>query len=156
MIEIRITGYTLQECLDQINGISVKPTEEVKPVVETPVEKTEPKQEGPSPKEVALNAQKITQKTEKALQEKKEEEIPTVKEEKKEEKKEEIPAVEEPKEINRDMAWDVANRVKNEVSLGALRLILSEFKAQKFAQLNPLDYELFYKACLARIAEEGK
>ena len=54
-------------------------------------------------------------------------------------------------EISRDEAWEIANRVKNEVSLGALRIILGEFKVQKFAQLPAEDYPNFYFRCKARI-----
>ena len=164
MIEIRITGYTLQECIDQITGKVNIPTttetpeikaettapvkEEVKeeapapaPVKEeAPAKKAEAKENipavkssTPSPEEVAEEAKAKTEKVKEAVEKAKEEVKET--------------AI----EISRDEAWEIANRVKNEVSLGALRIILGEFKVQKFAQLPAEDYPNFYFRCKARI-----
>ena len=46
-----------------------------------------------------------------------------------------------------------ALKVKENVSVGALRMILSRFNAQKFGELQDADYKPFYDACMARIAE---
>lgn len=150
MIEIKITGYSLQECLDQIKGVSFTAEVKAEEATTKPAEMPTEAPVEPMAKEVPATEQKPAEPAKKAT---KKAEEPAKKEEPEEPVKAEEPV--KPVEITRDMAWEIATRVKNEVSLGALRLILSEFNAQKFAQLNPRDYEMFFLACKARI-EEGK
>ena len=147
MIEIKVTGYTLKECLEQIlDNVPHKMTADVEnkpvePVAEPDMSKALTNQ----PKPVETPKKPVQKKAE----EKKEEPAPApapVAE------PAPAPATDTPVEITRDMAWEIATRVKNEVSLGALKLILGEFKAQKFAMLNPIDYAAFYHACEKRIA----
>ena len=148
MIEIKITGYTLQECIDQINGkivapvsaplVSEEPTpkQEEKPVkaaepvkAEEPVKVAEPvKEEKPAP--VAKAEEPV--KTEKPAETKSE-------------------GVKGP---TRDDCFNIATKVKNEKKIGALRLILAEFGANKFSEVKESDYPALYEACEKRLAQE--
>lgn len=154
MIEIKITGYTLQECIDQINGKivapvstpvvseeSVKAAEPVKvaePVkAEEPVKAAEPvKEEKPAPVAKAEEPVKATE---------------PVKEEKPAETKSEDVKVPTP---TRDDCFVICTEVKNKKKIGALRLILAEFGANKFSEVKEADYPALYEACEKRLAQE--
>ena len=150
MIEIKITGYTLQECIDQINGkvtIPVaapivgeevmttefaKAAEPVKTAEPTPVAKAEEpvKEEKPAP---AAKAEEPVKTEEKPAETKAEEKTPA---------------------ITRDDCFTICTEVKNKKKIGALRLILAEFGANKFSEVKESDYPALYEACQKRLAQE--
>ena len=154
MIEIKITGYTLQECIEQITGKIVAPAatpvvseepapkQEEKPVkaaehvkAEEPVKAAEPvKEEKPAPVAKAEEPVKTAE---------------PVKEEKPAETKSE-----DVKTPTRDDCFNIATEVKNKKKIGALRLILAEFGANKFSEVKESDYPALYEACEKRLAQE--
>ena len=155
MIEIKITGYTLQECIEQITGKIVAPAatpvvseepapkQEEKPVkaaepvkAEEPVKAAEPvKEEKPAPVAKA----------------KAEEPVKATEPEKPAETKSEDLKVPTP---TRDDCFTICTKVKNEKKIGALRLILAEFGANKFSEVKESDYPALYEACEKRLAQE--
>lgn len=156
MIEIKITGYTLQECIEQITGKIVAPAatpvvseepapkQEEKPVkaaepvkAEEPVKAAEPvKEEKPAPVTKAEEPVKAAEPV------KEEKPAPVAKDEEK------TPA------ITRDDCFNIATEVKNKKKIGALRLILAEFGANKFSEVKESDYPALYEACKKRLAQE--
>ena len=158
MIEIKITGYTLQECIEQITGKIVAPAatpvvseepapkQEEKPVktaepvkAEEPVKAAEPvKEEKPAPVAKAKAEEPV-----KAAE--------PGKEEKPAETKSEDLKVPTP---TRDDCFNIATEVKNKKKIGALRLILAEFGANKFSEVKEADYPALYEACEKRLAQE--
>jgi hypothetical protein len=74
-----------------------------------------------------------------------------------EEPKEEKPAEtksEDVKTPTRDDCFNIATEVKNKKKIGALRLILAEFGANKFSEVKESDYPALYEACKKRLAQE--
>lgn len=155
MIEIKITGYTLQECIDQINGKVTIPaaapivgeevmtTEFVKAA--EPVKATEP---------VPVAKAEEPVKEEKPAPVAKTEEPAKAAEPVKEEKPAETKAEEKTPAITRDDCFTICTKVKNEKKIGALRLILAEFGANKFSEVKESDYPALYEACEKRLAQE--
>jgi len=56
--------------------------------------------------------------------------------------------------ITRDDCFNIATEVKNKKKIGALRLILAEFGANKFSEVKEADYPALYEACEKRLAQE--
>lgn len=153
MIEIKITGYTLQECIEQITGKIVAPAatpvvseepapkQEEKPVkaaepvkAEEPVKAAEPvKEEKPAPVTKAEEPVKATEPEKPAETKSKDLKVPTP---------------------TRDDCFNIATEVKNKKKIGALRLILAEFGANKFSEVKESDYPALYEACEKRLAQE--
>ena len=160
MIEIKITGYTLQECIDQINGKIVAP-------VSAPLVSEEPT---PKQEEKPVKAAEPVKAEEpvKVAEPVKAEEPVKVAEPVKEEKPAPVAKAEEPvktekpaetksegvKGPTRDDCFNIATKVKNEKKIGALRLILAEFGANKFSEVKESDYPALYEACEKRLAQE--
>lgn len=153
MIEIKITGYTLQECIEQITGKIVAPAatpvvseepapkQEEKPVkaaepvkAEEPVKAAEPvKEEKPAPVAKAEEPVKATEPEKPAETKSEDLKVPTP---------------------TRDDCFNIATEVKNKKKIGALRLILAEFGANKFSEVKEADYPALYEACEKRLAQE--
>lgn len=153
MIEIKITGYTLQECIEQITGKIVAPAatpvvseepapkQEEKPVkaaepvkAEEPVKAAEPvKEEKPAPVAKAEEPVKATEPEKPAETKSEDLKVPTP---------------------TRDDCFNIATEVKNKKKIGALRLILAEFGANKFSEVKESDYPALYEACEKRLAQE--
>ena len=140
MIEIKITGYTLQECIDQINGKVTIPV--AAPIVGEEVMTTE----------FAKAAEPV--KTAEPV--KVAEPVPVAKAEEpvKTEEKPVTKAEEKTPAITRDDCFTICTKVKNEKKIGALRLILAEFGANKFSEVKESDYPALYEACEKRLAQE--
>lgn len=152
MIKIEITGYTLQECIDQINGKVTIPA--AAPIVGEEVMTTEfVKAAEPVKAEVPVKAEEPV-KEEKPVPVAKAEEPAKAAEPVKEEKPAETKAEEKTPAITRDDCFTICTKVKNEKKIGALRLILAEFGANKFSEVKEADYPALYEACEKRLAQE--
>lgn len=153
MIEIKITGYTLQECIEQITGKIVAPA--ATPVVS---EEPAPKQEEkpvkaaePVKAEEPVKAAEPVKEEKPAPVTKAEEPVKAAEPEKPAETKSEDLKVPTP---TRDDCFNIATEVKNKKKIGALRLILAEFGANKFSEVKESDYPALYEACEKRLAQE--
>lgn len=152
MIEIKITGYTLQECIDQINGKVTIPV--AAPIVGEEVMTTEfAKAAEPVKAEEPVKAAEPV-KEEKPAPVAKAEEPAKAAEPVKEEKPAETKTEEKTPAITRDDCFTICTEVKNKKKIGALRLILAEFGANKFSEVKEADYPALYEACEKRLAQE--
>lgn len=155
MIEIKVTGESYQDCLNQMMGFITEPVKTApasipaEPVT-IPLVAEPPVPEMPTPEEAAEYAKKTAEKAKKAAKE-------AVEKAQAEEAQTEPvsePVSEAPAHKTYDEVYAIATKVRNDVSIGALRLLLSSFNgAQKVKQLQESDYDSFYAACEKRIAE---
>ena len=152
MIEIKITGYTLQECIDQINGKVTIPV--AAPIVGEEVMTTEFAKAAEPVKVAEPVKAEESVKEEKPAPVAKAEEPAKAAEPVKEEKPAETKAEEKTPAITRDDCFTICTKVKNEKKIGALRLILAEFGANKFSEVKEADYPALYEACEKRLAQE--
>lgn len=164
MIEIKVTGESYQDCLNQMIGFITEPVKDApafipaEPVT-TLLTAEPPVPEMPTPEEAAEYAKKTAEKAKKAakeIAEKAQAETTTSAPEAPAEAQTEAsePVSEAPAHKTYDEVYAIATKVRNDVSIGALRLLLSSFNgAQKVKQLQESDYDGFYAACEKRIAE---
>lgn len=160
MIEIKVTGESYQDCLNQMMGFITEPVKAApafipaEPVT-TLLAAEPPVPEMPTPEEAAEYAKKTAEKAKKAAKEvveKAQAEATANTPEAPVEAQTEVS--EAPAHKTYDEVYAIATKVRNDVSIGALRLLLSSFNgAQKVKQLQESDYDDFYTACEKRIAE---
>lgn len=160
MIEIKVTGESYQDCLNQMMGFITEPVKTApasipaEPVT-IPLVAEPPVPEMPTPEEAAEYAKKTAEKAKKAAKEAVEKAQAEATANAPEAPAEaQTEAFEAPAHKTYDEVYAIATKLRNDVSIGALRLLLSSFNgAQKVKQLQESDYDGFYAACEKRIAE---
>lgn len=153
MIKIEITGENLHECLNQILGIPMLIKKEA-PKTETEAQTPDE----PTPEQAAETAKATAAKAKKAVQ-KAAEPTPVEPEPQPEPEPEPTPepapAEDAPKPTYDDV-HNIALKVRDTLSIGALRLILSTYGASKVGQLTEDQYADFIAKCEDRLAKGGK
>ena len=163
MIRIEITGENLHECLSQIMnipmlGVPIIPTEHIQVPTEEPMpvltaDEPTPEQAAETAKATAATAKKAVQKAVEKVEPQPEPQPESQPEP--EPQPEPAPAEDAPKPTYDDV-HNIALKVRDTLSIGALRLILSTYGANKVGQLTEDQYADFIAKCEDRLAKGGK